>query len=77
MESLQPRPLSTVEEGKTVKLLKIEAGRGLKSRLASMGILPNVEITVVRNTHPGPFVVTVKDSKLMLGRGVANKLLVL
>jgi len=71
MESLQPRPLSTVEEGKTVKLLKIEAGRGLKSRLASMGILPNV------NTHPGPFVVTVKDSKLMLGRGVANKLLVL
>jgi len=71
------RPLSAVTAGETVKLAKIEAGRGLNSRLASMGLLPNVEITVVRNSHPGPFVISVKGSKMMLGRGMAHKIMVL
>ncbi len=71
------RPLSVVPAGETVKLAKIDAGRGLNSRLASMGLLPNVEITVVRNSHPGPFVISVKGSKMMLGRGMAHKIMVL
>ena len=77
MEQKQPRPLSTVQAGETVKLARINAGHGLNSRLASMGLLPNVEITVVNNTHPGPFVISVKDSKMMLGRGMAQKIMVL
>ena len=76
MEQKQPRPLSIVNEGETVKLISIDAGRGLNSRLASMGLLPNVEITVVNNTHPGPFVIIVKDTKMMLGRGMAHKIMV-
>ena len=71
------RPLSVVPAGETVKLAKVEAGRGLNNRLASMGLLPNVEITVVRNSHPGPFVIIVKGSKMMLGRGMAHKIMVL
>jgi len=77
MEQKQSRPLSTVKTGETVKIVKIEAGRGLNSRLASMGLMPNVQITIVRNTHPGPFVISIKDSKMMLGRGMANKIMVL
>jgi len=77
MEQKQPRPLSTVQAGETVKLVRINAGHGLNSRLASMGLLPNVEVTVVRNTHPGPFVISVRDSKMMLGRGMAHKIMVL
>jgi Fe2+ transport system protein FeoA len=76
MEQKQLRPLSMVRAGETVKLARIDAGYGLNSRLASMGLLPNVEITVVRNTHPGPFVISVKDSKMMLGRGMAQKIMV-
>ena len=77
MEQKQPRPLSMVNEGETVKLISIDAGRGLNSRLASMGLLPNVEITVVNNTHPGPFVISLKGSKMMLGRGMAHKIMVI
>lgn len=76
MEQQQPRPLSTVEAGQTVKLVSIDAGHGLNSRLASMGLLPKVEITVVNNTHPGPFVISVRDSKMVLGRGMAHKIMV-
>ena len=77
MENKQVRPLSMVKAGETVKLASIKAGRGLNSRLASMGLVPNVEIKVVSNSRPGPFVISVKNSKMMLGRGMAHKIMVL
>ena len=70
-------PLSEVKEGRTVRVDSINAGRGLNSRLASMGLVANVEISVVRNGHPGPFVVNVRNSKMVLGRGVAHKIMVI
>ena len=77
MTDKQGKPLSKVESGKKVKLVRIDAGRGLNSRLASMGLVPNVEITVVNNGHPGPFVINVKNCKMMLGKGMARKIMVL
>jgi len=65
-----------VAAGQTVKVVKIDAGRGLNSRLAAMGLVPNTRITVVSNGHPGPFVLNVKESKVMLGRGMAHKIMV-
>jgi ferrous iron transport protein A len=76
MENKQPKPLSTVKEGQKVRLVSVNAGRGLNSRLTAMGLVPDVEITVVNNSHPGPFVISVKDSKMMLGRGIAQKIMV-
>lgn len=77
MEQKKTRPLSKVQAGETVKLAGIKAGRGLNSRLASMGLVPNVKIKVVSNSRPGPFVISVKNSKIMLGRGMAHKIMVL
>lgn len=76
MADKQLRPLSVVKEGETVKLAAINAGQGLKSRLTTMGLLPDVEITVINNSHPGPFVISVKNSRMMLGRGMAHKIMV-
>ncbi len=76
MENKHPRPLSTVKEGQKVRLVSVNAGRGLNSRLTAMGLVPDVEITVINNSHPGPFVISVKDSKMMLGRGMAQKIMV-
>ncbi len=77
MDDKKLRPLSVVKEGETVKLATINAGRGLKNRLTTMGLLPNVEITVINNSHPGPFVISIKNSRMMLGRGMAHKIMVL
>ncbi|MEN6337176.1 MAG: FeoA family protein [Phycisphaerales bacterium] len=76
LEQSQVRPLSTVTTGDTVRLVRVRAGRGLNSRLASMGFVRDVEIRVVSNGHPGPFVIIVKDIKMVLGRGVAMKVFV-
>ena len=66
-----------VKAGEKVRFVSGNAGHGLNKRLASMVLVPNVEITVVNNAHPGPFVIIVKDSKMMLGRGMAHKIMVI
>lgn len=76
VEQNQVRSLSTVMTGATVRVVRVQAGRGLNSRLASMGFVPDVKLRVVSNGHPGPFVVIIKDIKMVLGRGVAQKILV-
>lgn len=77
MESEPLTPLSSIKAGQKVRIVLIDAGRGLNSRLASMGLLPNTQVTVLRNGSPGPLVVSVRDSKMVLGRGMADKIMVL
>jgi len=69
-------PLTAAKLGQRVKLKSINAGLGLKSRLTALGILPGVELMVVNTTFAGPIVVMVKDTKVMLGRGLAMKMIV-
>jgi len=72
----QIRLLSMVGAGESVRVVRIEAGRGLNNRLASMGLVASTQLRVVSNGHPGPFVLIVKEAKVVLGRGVAQKILV-
>lgn len=70
------RPLSSVQAGQTVRLHAIKAGRGLSRRLAAMGLLPGVELTVVRHQPGGPIVVSVRQTKVILGKGATDRILV-
>lgn len=70
-------PLSMMKTGQKTKLVSITAGRNLKSRLTAMGLVPGVEITVTNNSYSGPFVISVRGSGMMLGRGVAHEIMVL
>jgi Fe2+ transport system protein FeoA len=76
METAITRPLSQVEEGQTVCIVGVDGGRELRSRLTTMGLLPKTRIKVVRNGKSGPFVISVKNSKMALGRGVVDKIMV-
>jgi ferrous iron transport protein A len=69
-------PLSMAPNGTKVTLVGVQAGRGLSRRLADIGFVPGVEIEVVNNGAPGPIVVVVKGSRLVLGRGMAHKIIV-
>ena len=67
-------PLVMVTEGETVTLRAIYGGLGVNKRLAEMGLVPDTEITVIKNNRPGGLILQVKDSKLCLGHGVAHKI---
>jgi Fe2+ transport system protein FeoA len=76
MEKQQLKPLALVKAGEKVRIVEIQSGREMNSRLAAIGMLPNVEITVINNGHPGPFVVSVRNSRMVLGRGMASHIFV-
>ncbi len=67
--------LAMVEAGTMVRLVSVQGGRELRSRLADMGLVPGMELRVIRNTG-GPFIIAIKESRLALGRGMAQKILV-
>ena len=68
--------LSEAEIGRDVKLVRIDAGCDLTSRLVAMGLVPNSTVTVVAIGRPGPVTINVKGSKIALGKGMAQKMMV-
>jgi Fe2+ transport system protein FeoA len=68
-------PLTIAIPGQEVTLFAINGGKGIKSRLISLGLTPGVKIKVLNN-GPGPLIISVRDSRLALGYGMANKIMV-
>lgn len=67
-------PLSTISEGRRAVLKKISGGRQLRGRLAALGLLPGTELEVIQNSGHGPFVVAVRGSRIVIGRGMASRI---
>ena len=75
-------PLAMVASGKKVKIKQVISGFGLKKRLHEMGLC---EMTadcegaiaeVVKNDFRGPIILRIFDSRLIIGRGQAQKIMV-
>ncbi len=70
-------PLTDLKCGEVGEVAFVVAGRGLLARLAAMGIVPKVKVTVLR-TAPlhGPIEVALRGVSIILGYGVASKIYV-
>ena len=68
------KKLSSLKENEQGNITEIEAGRGLKMRLIAMGFSPKSGIRMVRNSGKGPVVVEIKGTRVVLGRGMADKI---
>lgn len=69
-------PLSLVSPGKEVILISIFEGRGLRARLTAMGLNEGARLKVLHSHHPGPCIILVGNTRLILGHGMAQKILV-
>ena len=69
------RPLRSVRRGETVQLASIEAGRRLARRLTELGLTPGVSIQVL-HVNGGPLLIGVRGTRLAIGRGMADKIMV-
>ena len=69
-------PLSTVPSEMEVTLIDIHGGRGMESRLYSMGLIPGVRMRILSNNGAGPLMVAVRDIRVALGQGIAFKMMV-
>jgi Fe2+ transport system protein FeoA len=68
--------LSQLASGQKAKIVQINGGYGFRNRLIDMGLCPGREISVEQNTLRGPIVIKILNSKIMLGRGMADKIIV-
>ena len=68
--------LSTIQKGESVRIRAIRGGRHLLSRLASLGFTPGARLKVIQNYGHGPIIVTLRDTRVALGRGEPSKILV-
>jgi len=68
--------LNAAQCDQCVRLVSIEGGRGLRRRLAELGIAPGCEVRVLQN-YGGPLILAVKeDARMALGREMARRILV-
>lgn len=77
-------PLIALRNGESGTITSVKAGRGghgrgwgFKKRLMDMGLTPGTVITVVTSApFNGPLEVSVRGSRLALGRGMAERIFV-
>ncbi|MFX1274095.1 MAG: ferrous iron transport protein A [Promethearchaeota archaeon] len=69
--------LTECSKNEKITVISVNAGYKAKNRLANLGIVPGVKI-IKKKTAPfkGPIEIFVKGTSLVLGRGLASKILV-
>ena len=68
-------PLAMCQEGEEAKIRCVYCGQSLKKRLCELGLYDGTTVKVIKNDVSGPIIIQVKDSKLVIGRGQANKIM--
>jgi len=69
-------PLALLADGVEARVVTVEGGTGLRTRLGAMGLRPGARVHVVHNGGRGPFVLALDVCRIVLGRGMAHKVLV-
>lgn len=74
--TLIPTPLAELKPGEHGLLVDIGSHRMFSSRMTSLGFTPGVDVEMTFNYGFGPLVVTVRGTRVALGRREAKKALV-
>ena len=68
--------LIKLKEGQVAEIVSVAGGWRATQRLADLGLTPGTKIKVLRKAPWGPVEIEVRGSRLVLGRGLASKILV-
>ncbi len=69
-------PLSEVNRGERLVIARLDGGPMARARLMAMGLRMGDEVDVITNSGQGQLVIAVEYKRIVLGRGMAQKLLV-
>jgi len=68
--------LAELSRGEEAKVETIEGGANLISRMASMGLTPGAEVTIMQNFPHMPLIINVRYTFIALGREEAGRVYV-
>lgn len=69
-------PLAMANVGEWVKIVGVTGGKHLIKRLVAMGLIEEMELQVLQRQKGAGLVVACRDTRLALGIGMANKIMV-
>jgi Fur family ferric uptake transcriptional regulator len=69
-------PLLAAKQGEKLIIKDITGGAGARMRLIALGLRRGDEIDVVTNHNQGRVVIAVDNKRLVIGQGLAQKILV-
>jgi Fur family ferric uptake transcriptional regulator len=69
-------PLTRAAPGEIVRIAGFLGGRGVERRLTSMGLHQGAEVEIIKTSGPGPIIVASRQTRIALGHGMANRILV-
>jgi Fe2+ transport system protein FeoA len=73
---IQTQTLAELKKGEHAFFLSICGGRGVLSRLTTLGFTTGAELEMRQNFGHGPLVVTIRGTHVALGREEAKKIVV-
>ena len=68
--------LDTARPGERLRVVAFRGGARLKMRLVTMGLRVGDEVEVITNIHSGQVVIAADFNRLVLGQGLASKIMV-
>lgn len=69
--------VADLEDDEKGTIIEIRGGKMAAKRLADLGLKPGAEVKAIRQTlFSGPVQIEVNGSRLVLGRGLAGKIIV-
>jgi Fe2+ transport system protein FeoA len=75
---VRPIPIAFADEGQEVVIVEIRGGQFLRKKLADRGFLEGEVVRIVKNSSfGGPVLLGVRGTRFAIGRGEANKIMVL
>ena len=74
----QLRPLSALRRGQSATIVSLTGGRGMQHRLTSMGLHVGKRIEILRGgiDAGGPTLVAAGETRLAIGHGMTDRILV-
>jgi ferrous iron transport protein A len=68
--------ITRLKSGEESVVVKIKGGKDFYSRMASLGLTEGSLVKVIQNFGKGPMIILVRDTRIALGRGEAEKIMV-
>ncbi len=68
--------LATVKSGGRVRISSISGRRGLRQRLYDLGLYEGATMNILKNDISGPIILRVLDSRIVVGRKQAHRIMV-
>ena len=66
--------LSAAENGRSVRVIHVLGGIEARRKLLDLGIVPGEGLRVIKNDPEGPLLISVRNTTMMIGRGLAEKI---